>query len=237
MSLLMKSQFLASIIALALFCASMSSFAQGALNFANFGGGVDAPVTDWKGNLLNGPGFVADLYWAKGTVANSTLLTPLNQSAPFWTNGYFTGGERIIPGTTNGDAITAQIRVWDLPTGGFIYAGQSVLFLVTLTSTPSPPATIGLGSHSFTADTPCLGCPPPILEPPLRLNMDRNTLVLIWPTTPYSPDFQIQQNSDLNTTNWVTLTNRPVLVGQTNEIDYQISIPRPSVTTFYRLTR
>jgi len=127
----MKLLFFAPAFSLALHFASMSGVAQGALNFSNFGGGLDAPVTDGKGNLLNGPGFVADLYWAKGIVADSTSLTPLNQPAPFWTNGYFTGGERIIPGTTNGDAITAQIRVWDLPTDGFTYAGQSILFLST----------------------------------------------------------------------------------------------------------
>src|ERR1044071_2913398 len=92
--------------------------AQGVLNFANFGNGVDAPVSDWDGtSKLFGPTFAADLYWVQGIVTDSTLLSALNQPATFATNGYFFGGTRIVPGQQAGSTITVQVRVWDVPDG------------------------------------------------------------------------------------------------------------------------
>jgi hypothetical protein len=98
---------------LALLFATCSTFAQGMLNFASFGAGANAPVIDPFGHRLNGPGFAADLYWAAGTVTDSTVLTPLRQPARFWTNGYFFGGSRIINGAAAFSTITAQVRVWN----------------------------------------------------------------------------------------------------------------------------
>jgi hypothetical protein len=123
-----------------------------------------ARIFDTDGiTLLSGAGFEADLYWAVGTVADSTLLVALNAPAPFNTGaeaGYFTGGQRIIPGVDAGWIITAQVRAWDTAGGSFnswVVAkngggatGESVLFQVTLNGPPSTPAYMtGLNGHGF----------------------------------------------------------------------------------------
>ena len=56
-----------------------------------------------------------------------------------------------------------------------------------------------------------------------------NTVVLSWPTL--NAFFEVQQNSDLETTNWVTVTNASVIVGVQN----QVVIPKPIGNQFYRL--
>jgi hypothetical protein len=55
-------------------------------------------------------------------------------------------------------------------------------------------------------------------------------VVFSWPTQ--SVSYAVQQNSGFNTTNWVTLTNTPAVVGSEN----QVTIPKPNGTMFYRLT-
>jgi len=72
-----------------------------------------------------------------------------------------------------------------------------------------------------------LGTPPP---PPLSINpTSTNTLVLSWPTP--NPAFAVQQSPALPASNWVTLTNVPMVVASTNEV----TIPVPTGTVFYRL--
>jgi outer membrane protein assembly factor BamB len=56
-----------------------------------------------------------------------------------------------------------------------------------------------------------------------------NTMLISWPS-PCS-GFALQQNSNLSTTNWVTLTNTPVTVGSQN----QVTMPSPTGNQFYRL--
>ncbi len=66
--------------------------------------------------------------------------------------------------------------------------------------------------------------------PPLTISLTAtNTVLISWPS-PYS-GFALQQNSNLNTTNWVTLTNTPIAVGS----QYQVTIPPPTGNQFYRL--
>lgn len=230
------------ILAAALGAGGVSALAQGALNFANYGGGVNAPVTDLGGTHgLNGPGFVADLYWTKGSVLD---LAPLGQPAPFWTNGIFAGGERIIPGAAAGETITVQVRIWDVAdspfwTPGLLYSStawvaESAPFSITLTSAPDPPALL-TGLQPFKVGF-CLSCPfPP--QPSLRVatdSTDGKKLLFSW-TAYAAAEYLVQQNADLNTTNWMTLTNEPALVGLTNEIQFQLVTPAPSGTMFYRL--
>lgn len=54
-------------------------------------------------------------------------------------------------------------------------------------------------------------------------------LVFSWPTQTVS--YALQQNIQLNTTNWVTLSTTPIVVGSQN----QVTIPKPNGTMFYRL--
>lgn len=149
------------ILTAALGVACASAFAQGALNFANGAPGVNAAVFDTDGTTkLSGGTWAADLYWAAGTVTDSTLLAAYGQPASFSTTapGYFFGGSRTFAGQANGAVITGQVRVWDTANGStWINAktaggavGESVLFQVTLTTAPSAPATMtGLNGHSF----------------------------------------------------------------------------------------
>lgn len=150
------------ILTAALGVVCVSAFAQGALNFANGAPGVNAIITDADGTTkLSGGTWAADLYWAAGTVTDSTLLTALGAPASFSTTaaGYFFGGTRTIAGQGNGAVITGQVRVWDTAAGATwgnaaniqnAHIGESVLFQVTLTTPPTTPAGMtGLNGHPF----------------------------------------------------------------------------------------
>ena len=131
----------------------MSALPQGMVIFSNWGAGANAPVFDTDGTTKLGSAFEADLYWAPGTVTDSTLLTALNQPAVFGLgppgSGYFTGGVRNIPYV---GIVTAQVRVWDIASGGSweqastvpnARIGESALFSQTvLTGGGSPPYTL-----------------------------------------------------------------------------------------------
>jgi hypothetical protein len=74
----MKTRILLIVLSLACVCA----FAQGQLNFANFGAGANAAAFDTdQVTKLAGNAFQADLYWAPGTVTDSSVLTALGQPA------------------------------------------------------------------------------------------------------------------------------------------------------------
>ena len=152
------------ILTVALGVACVSAFAQGQLNFANFGSGANAPVYDTDGTTkLAGTAFQADLYWAPGTVTDSTVLTALGQPANFASSGYFLGGSRTIAGQPGGSTITGQVRVWDTADGsswaaavaagqgGSLTArvGESVLFQISLATVPpnTPPSLTGLNGQ------------------------------------------------------------------------------------------
>jgi hypothetical protein len=95
--------------------AALSAMAQGTLNFANGGAGVNAPVSDINGGaLLSGAGFTAQLFaGTAGTAWDS--LTGLTTS-PFATgasSGYFFGGSAAVPGVAAGSSAAYQVRVWN----------------------------------------------------------------------------------------------------------------------------
>jgi hypothetical protein len=71
-----------------------------------------------------------------------------------------------------------------------------------------------------------LGSPSP---PPLEIGPAGNAVTLSWPAP--SGAFALQQNTDLSTTNWMTLSFNPVTVGSRN----QVTVPRSPGTMFYRL--
>jgi hypothetical protein len=94
-----KRLVLLSLFATTLGMACLSAFAQGTLTFANAGPGCVFRSYDVSFGLpgvpLAGSGFMADLYWAAGTVTDSTTLAALNLPAPYNSGaqaGYFTGG-------------------------------------------------------------------------------------------------------------------------------------------------
>jgi hypothetical protein len=148
------------ILTVALSVACVSAFAQGQLNFANFGAGANAPIFDTDGTTkLAGAAFQADLYWGAGTVTDSSLLTALGAPANFASSGYFLGGSRTITGQPGGSTITGQVRVWDTASGSSwaqastvqgAKVGESVLFSIALTAPPTTPNTLtGLNGNSF----------------------------------------------------------------------------------------
>ena len=131
----------------ALILTSASAFAQGTFAFQNLGLGANAPVYSWDGTTKLGNTFEADLYWAPGTVTQSSALTALNQPVFFSGSGYFFGGIRTLPGTT-AETITAQVRVWEgTRAPSWIYAttvpnaqpAESALFSLTLVTGIMPP--------------------------------------------------------------------------------------------------
>jgi len=148
----------------ALVAGCASAFAQGTLTFANAGPGCVFRVFDTDGTTpLSGSGFMADLYWAAGTVTDSTLLAALGAPAPFNSGaqaGYFTGGQRSIPGQPGGSTITVQVRAWNTAGGSFpswalaeqggASTGKSVLAQITLGMPPgTPPYMTGLNGKDF----------------------------------------------------------------------------------------
>jgi hypothetical protein len=73
----------------------------------------------------------------------------------------------------------------------------------------------------------------PVVAPPqldIRLTV-ANELQLDWPTNQVG--FVLQQNSDLATTNWITLAGPPALVGTNN----QFILPVPTGNSFFRLAQ
>jgi hypothetical protein len=232
-----------------LMCGAFASFGQGTFNFANkYPGALDAPVTDWDGtNKLNGAGFQADFYWALGVVTDSTVLMPLNQPTVFWTNGYFGGGQRTLDGVPGGTTITAQVRVWDSPDGAtwlecstnwqssMSGVGTSELFQVIVNiplGTPVPLFNLKPFSlHPVNASLP-------LQTPRLAVTQSGTNFTFAWPAYYEAWNYALQQNPDLNSTNWVTFTNQPALVGLATEIQYQTTIPiADDRAMFYRLAK
>lgn len=176
----MKRLFLTA--ALGVVCV-VPAFAQwelgGSLNFANVGVGFQAKVTDTDGVTgLSGSAWSADLYWAAGTVTDSTVLTALNEPATFSTvplqAGYFFGGVRTVPLVPLGNGlITAQVRVWDTASGNSwataamtpgARVGESILFQQTLAlvqpfNPPVPSPLYGLNGHAWSVSA--VGVPEP----------------------------------------------------------------------------
>ena len=56
-----------------------------------------------------------------------------------------------------------------------------------------------------------------------------NTVLLAWPAG--VTGYDLQQNADLATTNWTSVTNTPELVGD----EYQVILPPAASQGFYRL--
>jgi hypothetical protein len=57
-------------------------------------------------------------------------------------------------------------------------------------------------------------------------------MVVAWPSA--APGFQLQQNSDLTTTNWTDVTSAPTVTNLQNQLIWD---PAPTGNNFYRLKR
>jgi hypothetical protein len=60
---------------------------------------------------------------------------------------------------------------------------------------------------------------------------ETNTVLISWPAP--SSGFELQQNADLGTTNWMAVGTAPATVGS----EKQVIVPRPAGTQFYRLRK
>jgi hypothetical protein len=135
---------------------SASLSAQGTINFANAGGGVNAPFFDIDGvTRFAGDEFQAQLYYGpEGGGLGS--LTPVGDPTPFLTGdgaGYFNGGVITLADIAPGAAADFQVRAWqtlggtltsyDAAVAGGAKFGQSPVFTtVTGGPPPNPPAAL-----------------------------------------------------------------------------------------------
>jgi len=134
------------LLTVALGAACSAAFAQGTLNFANAGAGVNAPVTvNNSSTRASGNAYTVDLYWGPAGTTQSSSLTPLGSSAIFNVgaqSGYFTGGARTVNGVAGGTSIVVQVRGWQTTVGSSTYTswGQALpltALLATLDCSPS----------------------------------------------------------------------------------------------------
>jgi len=115
--------------------------AQGTVNFANLGAGVNAPIFDTDTTTKLGAGFTAEL-WA-GATANSLAAV---KSVSFSTSvaGVFLGGSTVVPGVAAGSPAFYQVRVWNSG-GGFATWGDAV----TGYGANNPAAKIGFNNIDY----------------------------------------------------------------------------------------
>jgi hypothetical protein len=149
--------------------AAVSTYAQGTVNFANAGAGINAAVhIDTIGGALAGAGYMAQLlvdtgggsFTAVGSAANF-----IGAGAP----GYFNGGVITVGQVAPGANGTFQAFAWDSSTGvttyaaalaswtaGLIHAGYSGAVTIATGGAGSPPsAPAGLtGLQPWTVTVP-----------------------------------------------------------------------------------
>lgn len=94
----------------------LSAFAQGYVNFANLGTGVNSPFRGVSGTALSGAGYMVELLTGATQAGVATSITPLFTGS--FNAGFFNGGSRTVPAsdvfTAGGGTFTwAMVRVWD----------------------------------------------------------------------------------------------------------------------------
>ena len=154
----------------------LSAYGQGYVNFANFAGGLNAPVLFSDGTTkVSGP-CVAQLRGGPDTLTLPYLGSPTRFLSGGGA-GYFSGGAVVIPGVPGGGVAWVQVVVWDPTLGGtataasadqaYAYSvstglpawGSSAVFSAVTgdptSSPPSPPTTL---SNLTSIIMGCLDC-------------------------------------------------------------------------------
>jgi hypothetical protein len=225
----------AGIALLLLLVATTGAVAQGLVAFQNVLFPVlsppflYAPVSDASGHRIIGPGpYVADLFWSISTNTPMDVLAPVGRNTSFSTvtdygGGWFSGGIINLPSTY----ILVQVRAWDTNYGSTYYEARDnggefgYSNIITIYPCIAPcSATYMTGLQSFQ------------LQRLPRLNMSStptNALLFTWPTN--ISTYALQQNGNFDSTNWITLTNGPLVVGSQN----QVTLPKAQGAIFYRL--
>ncbi|HTL56350.1 MAG TPA: hypothetical protein VL361_11770 [Candidatus Limnocylindrales bacterium] len=215
-----------SLLIITLSLVASTLFGQGVIVFQNAAANVNAPVTNASNGLVLGPSsYVADLFFSTNTQSSMDELAPLNMPVTFSTNpGYFYGGIRyMLPVST-----LVQVRVWDSNYGKTYYEarndGGEFGYSNSLILTPDVPpggGTYLVGLEGFQLQR----------LPQLTATVTvTNTIVFSWQVeqTAYS----VQQNPNLSPSNWTTVPNAPISIGQ----QQQVVLPFPAAgKMFYRL--
>jgi len=208
---------------------SFWSFGQAAINFANIGFTINAPVTNAAGNLIVGSPYVAHFFWSSNMQSAMDNLEPAGSDTPFSNfqgGGYFLGGSLGLP--IGEIPILAQVRAWDTNYGSEYYQardnGGEFGFSNLIIAHPSLPpgtATPLFGLEGFQLER---------LPHVTTLLTTTNTIMLGWQTQQTS--YAVQQSADLSPTNWTTLAITPVTIGQQEQVVIPVTnTPR----MFYRL--
>jgi hypothetical protein len=120
---------------------------------------TNAPITDINGNLLSGPGYLAQVYAAY----NDSNLLPASPAVPFLTGtnaGYFAPIDLLLPGVPPGSTVHVQVRVWDSAGGtsyedavisGAQHGSSQVIDTTTGGGSLPTPQLSGLASFSLVA--------------------------------------------------------------------------------------
>jgi len=140
------------LLTLLAFGSAMNTFAQGTVNFANVGVGLNAPIflSDMTTKVPSS-GFTAELLASDSSATLASVATTgFLPSAP----GYFNGGPVTIASVAPGAFGFFEVRVFATASGSFAAAqaanlpntwGQSPVFQVVtggVGSPPTPPATL-----------------------------------------------------------------------------------------------
>jgi len=148
-----------AIIAIAVWAASVSAFAQGVVNFnniASFGTATEAVVFDVNGTTkLAGPAFLAQLYWSATSFTGLGGSAVASAPATFFTvadgaDGFWNPAQATV-GVASGTPVFLQVRSWNAAAGATYEAaalnaagkvGASGVFSVTAGGGTLPPPDI-----------------------------------------------------------------------------------------------
>jgi hypothetical protein len=199
--------------------------------------------------LLSGLAFLFSVAVAQADLPFS--LTPAAQSGVGTNEIFFTGALTNTSLTTNflnniqitftnaaTNYFTADTNVFFANVPGILLPGETytdVIFGITVNSATPPGNYFGMvsiqgGSDIFAADN-LTNQTFQVSLPPAALGVARSNtnLVISWPSPPGG--FELQQNSDLTTTNWTVATNAPAITNFQNQVIFS---PTNGIQ-FYRL--
>jgi hypothetical protein len=136
------------------------------------------------------------------------------------------------------DYLAADTNVFFANVPGILLPGETyadVVLGITIAPGTPPGQYFGLvtlqgGTNIFAADNLASPLFEVSLSPAaLGVALSSTNLILSWPSPP--GDFVLQQNSDLTTTNWLTVTNAPTVTN----FQEQVVLPVAAGNYFYRL--